>query len=254
MLTKIFNFFNLDVNVYVRIPPVISDNSTRSVITSAGASISLQCYATGYPMPQISWRRENNDLLPTGGALYRGNILIIHNITKNDRGTYYCIADNSVGKGARRNVGVEVEFAPQVTVGRQHYSQALHYDADLHCHVESFPYPSIIWLKDGYELKDSQHYRISIFSTSHEFTDTVLRIQRTEKKHFGKYVCKALNKLGSDQKEIELRESANVICPPACGGVGYSGFAFGGSVEIALDKTLILLLSLFIIMNSLHKL
>lgn len=222
-----FYNFHTDVSVYVRIPPVISDNSTRSVITSAGASISLQCYATGFPQPSISWRRENNDLLPTGGALYRGNILIIHNITKNDRGTYYCIADNNVGKGARRNVGVEVEFAPQVSFGKPRYEQAMMYDADLHCHIESFPFPSIIWLKDGYELKDSQHYRISIFSTAHEFTDTVLRVQKIEKKHYGEYVCKALNKLGSDQKKIELRESVIPVCPPACGGgySGYTGFA-----------------------------
>lgn len=62
-----------DVKVYVRIPPVISDNSTRSVITSAGYSVTLQCYASGFPQPQISWRRENNDLLPTGGS-YRLNL------------------------------------------------------------------------------------------------------------------------------------------------------------------------------------
>ncbi len=211
------------MNVFVRIPPVISDNSTRSVITSAGASISLQCYAFGYPQPSISWRRENNDLLPTGGALYRGNILIIHNITKNDRGTYYCIADNGVGKGARRNVGVEVEFPPQVTVDRPRYEQAMHYDSDLHCHIESFPNPSIIWLKDGYELKDSQHYHISIFSTSHEFTDSVLRVKRIDKRQYGEYICKAINKLGNDHKVIELKESVNVVCPPAC-GEGYSGY------------------------------
>lgn len=55
--------------------------------------------------------------------MYRGNTLTIHNITKNDRGTYYCIADNGVGRGAKRNVGVEVEFAPEVTVGRPRYLQ-----------------------------------------------------------------------------------------------------------------------------------
>lgn len=42
-----------DVNVQVNIPPVISDNSTRTVITSAGASISLHCYASGHPHPHI---------------------------------------------------------------------------------------------------------------------------------------------------------------------------------------------------------
>ena len=206
-----------DVRVQVNIPPIISDNSTRSVITSSGASVVLQCYANGHPIPQVSWRRENNDLLPTGGAVYRGNILTINNITKNDRGTYYCIADNGVGRGARRHVGVEVEFPPQVKAGRELYMQALQYDADIQCHIEAFPSPSILWLKDGYQLNDNQHYQISVFSTAHEFTDTILRIRRIEKKNYGKYICKAINKLGSHQMEIDLYESTNPICPPACG-------------------------------------
>jgi len=32
---------------------------------------------------------------------YRGNILKIHSVKKEDRGTYYCVADNGVGKSAR---------------------------------------------------------------------------------------------------------------------------------------------------------
>lgn len=206
-----------DVKVRVNIPPIISDNSTRSVITSAGATIQLQCYAGGHPQPHISWRRENNDLLPTGGAVYRGNVLTIHNISKDDRGTYYCIADNGVGRGARRNVGVEVEFSPVVSAGRELYMQAIQYDADLQCHIEAFPSPSILWLKDGYQINDNQHYQISVFSTAHEFTDSILRVKRIEKRQFGRYVCRAINKLGSDQKEIELLETTNPVCPPACG-------------------------------------
>ena len=65
---------------------------------------------------QISWRRENNQVLPTGGIVYRGNMLKIHSVKKEDRGTYYCVADNGVGKTARRNVAVDVEFKPDVKV------------------------------------------------------------------------------------------------------------------------------------------
>ena len=68
---------------------------------------------------QVSWRRENYAVLPTGGSQYRGNILTIPSVNKEDRGTYYCVAENGVGKGKRRNIAVEVEFAPVVTVPRQ---------------------------------------------------------------------------------------------------------------------------------------
>lgn len=95
--------------IFLAVPPVILDNSTVTVQTTSGTSVSLSCYAAGFPVPKVSWRRENNDILPTGGVVYRGNILTIHDISKEDRGTYYCIAENGVGKGAQRHVGVEVE-------------------------------------------------------------------------------------------------------------------------------------------------
>ena len=66
----------------------------------------------------MSWRRENYAVLPTGGSQYRGNILTIPSVSKDDRGTYYCVAENGVGKGKRRNIAVEVEFAPVITVPR----------------------------------------------------------------------------------------------------------------------------------------
>ena len=37
----------------------------------------LICHASGSPKPIVSWRRENNQILPTGGIVYRGNILTV---------------------------------------------------------------------------------------------------------------------------------------------------------------------------------
>ena len=35
----------------------------------------------------------------------------IHSVKKEDRGTYFCVADNGVGKAAKRNVALEVREA-----------------------------------------------------------------------------------------------------------------------------------------------
>ena len=43
----------------------------------------------------------------------------IHSVKKEDRGTYYCVADNGIGKPAQRNVAVEVKFPPTVEVGEE---------------------------------------------------------------------------------------------------------------------------------------
>jgi hypothetical protein len=93
------NVISAEVKLSVRRPPVISDDSTRSVVAVVGESVTLYCRATGYPTPRVSWRRQNNALLPSGAAVHRGEVLEIRSVSKDDRGTYYCVAENYVGKG-----------------------------------------------------------------------------------------------------------------------------------------------------------
>lgn len=78
ILIGVTNRVTANVDVLVRMPPVISDNSTRSLVVSEGQGVTLECYASGFPLPRISWRRENDAILPTGGSIYRGNILKIN--------------------------------------------------------------------------------------------------------------------------------------------------------------------------------
>lgn len=232
-------------NVFVRIPPTIGDNSTRSVITSVGSDLQMQCYANGYPQPTISWRRNKNSLIPINGgvAIHRGNTLSLRNVTKEDRGTYYCVADNGVSPGARRGISVEVEFKPVVRVGQIRYEQALQYDADLHCYIEAFPSPSISWVKDGHELNNNQHYSVAIFDTSSEFSQTTLRVKKIEKRQYGVYLCRAANKFGVSEAEVRLDESPNVVCPPACDSPNYltSGASYVYHVAYSVNMLFLIL-------------
>ncbi|XP_060843877.1 lachesin-like [Rhopalosiphum padi] len=208
-----------DTELVVRRRPFISDNSTRSLIVNEGQPVKLECYAGGYPSPTVSWRRANNAILANGVSIYRGNILTIPAITKEDRGTYYCVAENGVGKGARRNIAIEVEFAPVITVSKPRLGQALQYDMDLECHVEAYPPPAIIWLNNGVQLSNNQHYRISHFATTDEITDTTIRIITIENRQYGDYICKASNVLGNAEVTVTLYETIIPVCPPACGQV-----------------------------------
>ncbi|XP_033222241.1 lachesin [Belonocnema kinseyi] len=222
VLISLNNRISAEVELQVRRPPIISDNSTRAVVVSEGQTIALECYAGGFPPPRVSWRRENNAILPTGGSIYRGNTLKIASIKKDDRGTYYCVAENGVGRGARRNINVEVEFAPVITAPRPRLGQALQYDMDLECHVEAYPPPAIVWIKDDIQLSNNQHYSISHFATADEYTDTTIRVITIEKRQYGQYVCKASNKLGTAETRVELFETIIPVCPPACGQAHYA--------------------------------
>lgn len=66
VILSVNNKIAADVDLSVRRPPVISDNSTQSLVVSEGKSVQMECYAGGYPHPTITWRRENNAILPTG--------------------------------------------------------------------------------------------------------------------------------------------------------------------------------------------
>lgn len=68
------------------------------------------------------------------------------------------MAENGVGKGARRNIAVEVEFSPVISVPRPRLGQALQYDMDLVCHVEAYPPPALSWIKEDVQLSNNQHY------------------------------------------------------------------------------------------------
>ncbi|XP_046743632.1 lachesin isoform X2 [Diprion similis] len=239
VIISLSNKISAEVDLQVRRQPVISDNSTRSLVTSEGQSVQLQCYASGHPYPRISWRRENNALLPTGGSIYRGNTLKISAIRKEDRGTYYCVAENGVGKGARRNIAVEVEFAPVITAPRPRLGQALQYDMDLECHVEAYPPPAITWMKDEVTLSNNQHYSISHFATADEFTDTTIRVITIEKRQYGQYVCKAANKLGTSETQVELFE----ISIP---NINYPGLRWAAAPRCILSKWLMAFMSLVI--------
>lgn len=74
VVLSVTNKISADVELSVRRPPVIADNSTQSLVVSEGKSVQMECYAGGYPHPTITWRRENNAILPTGKINYFLNV------------------------------------------------------------------------------------------------------------------------------------------------------------------------------------
>lgn len=146
-------------------------------------------------------------------------------VKKEHRGTYYCVATNVVGQGARRNVDIEVEFAPVIHVPRKRLGQALQFDMDLECHIEAYPPPAIKWYRDNILLNNNQHYMISHFAFDDEYVNTILRVITIEKKQYANYSCKAINILGEAEGNVVLFETVVPICPPACDGYNYSSYA-----------------------------
>lgn len=55
------------LNPFISVPPdIIMNESSTDITAREGTNVSLLCKAKGYPSPNISWRREDNQPIPLG--------------------------------------------------------------------------------------------------------------------------------------------------------------------------------------------
>lgn len=127
-------------------------------------------------------------------------MLQISSAHRDDRGVYYCVAENGVGAEARANATVHVDFAPVIVAIRPRIGQAPGFDATLECRVEARPRPAVSWLRNGIALR--QEYA----SPGAEADVYVDRYQRYSvgAGDYGEYVCRAENDYGFAQTKVEL--------------------------------------------------
>ncbi|XP_021711599.1 lachesin [Aedes aegypti] len=195
------------VELQVRHPPLLQDNLMATTVTKAeGENVKLTCSAEGYPRPTISWKREYGAILPIGGQSYTGNELSLSSLVREDRGTYFCIADNGVGKPDSRTINLEVEFAPVISVPRPKVAQATEYDIELECVVQAFPSPAVSWFKNGQQIHNGGSYGITQTGQPDDVTTSTVKIFSVESSHYGDYNCKASNKVGHAEARLNLYE------------------------------------------------
>jgi len=206
------------LNLIVSEPPIINDNSTRSVVVNELEAARLECTATGAPRPKISWRRSDNAILPTGGLIFKGSVLKIHSVKKEDRGTYFCVADNGVGEAAKRAVALEVEFAPVIDLleSNANVRKRQGCPVQLDCPVEAYPAATVVWVHNGIQrTANNENYAVSKnFATGADgHSVSTLRIKRINRDTVGKYECRARNKFETLAKAVfVVEEDWNESC------------------------------------------
>lgn len=78
---------------------------------------------------------------------------------KEDRGLYRCVAINGIGNNAVYETNIVVEFPPIVTSTKRFQTPVLNNFIDLHCHIEAYPTPSIVWLHNENELINNRNIK-----------------------------------------------------------------------------------------------
>ncbi|KAI1289150.1 Hemicentin-1 [Halotydeus destructor] len=76
----------------------------QDVITAIGQDVTVECSATGSPMPVITWLKLNGPIK----RKLQGDVLRFNHISNEDAGMYECVADNGVDKALKKTFRVSV--------------------------------------------------------------------------------------------------------------------------------------------------
>ncbi|TEA33632.1 hypothetical protein DBR06_SOUSAS34210001, partial [Sousa chinensis] len=169
-----------------------------SLVRVIGQSAVLPCVASGLPTPTIRWMK-NEEALDTESSerlvLLAGGSLEISDITEDDAGTYFCIADNgneTIEAQAELTVQAQPEFLKQPTNIYAHESM----DIVFECEVTGKPTPTVKWVKNGDMVIPSDYFKIV-----KEHNLQVLGLVKSDE---GFYQCIAENDVGNAQAGAQL--------------------------------------------------
>ncbi|XP_012257679.2 lachesin-like [Athalia rosae] len=201
----------------VVIPPDIMDldDSTEGLTTKEGGSVRLRCRATGTPMPDVTWRREDgrNIVLRNEHGVRRvvktsdGEQLYLVGVLRQEMGSYLCIASNGVPPSVSKRYSVRVHFQPLIKVANQLVAAPANSDVVIQCYAEASPRALNSWYKDtGEKLLAGDKYDMSEVPISEYAYQLNMTIRRLEKSDFGSYSCSSENAFGKAEGAVRLQE------------------------------------------------
>ena len=160
----------------------------------------IACTATGQPNPSITWSKAVGSL-PKGRTEVKNGNLTIYNVTKKDRGTYICKAENILGSvSATAQLVVIFRLRFKVRPPRD-VTPAIGSTVRLPCVPESDPRPKITWTKDG---------KSSLPVDSNVLLSGTLVLQNIKKSHEGSYTCRATNALTTIEAKVKISSPVTV--------------------------------------------
>ncbi|XP_067637073.1 uncharacterized protein DIP-alpha [Eurosta solidaginis] len=200
----------------VVIPPdFVAEDTSSDVIVPEGSSVKLTCRARGYPEPIVTWRREDgNEIIlkdnmgtKTMVSSFRGEVLKLTKISRNEMGSYLCIASNGVPPSVSKRISLNIHFHPVIQVPNQLVGAPLGTDVQIECHVEASPKSINYWIKDtGEMIVSSTKYHVLESSKSMYETKMTMIVRKFQRDDVGSYRCIAKNSLGEVDSSIRLYE------------------------------------------------
>ncbi|XP_052443812.1 neural cell adhesion molecule 1 isoform X8 [Carassius gibelio] len=207
------------IKVIVNVLPSIRTRYTELNATAdINQSVTLACYADGYPEPTVTWARGNIVLESDGKYNLNedGSELTIKDVTKLDEGDYQCIARNKAGERSKE-VSLNVFVQPKITFLENQTASELEEQITLTCEATGDPTPNIIWSfgrRVFTENEQSLDGNVIVRSDARVSSLTLKYVQFTDA---GQYLCTARNSIGQDIQSmyLEVRYAPKIQGPAA---------------------------------------
>ncbi|CAC5390641.1 unnamed protein product [Mytilus coruscus] len=172
------------------------------VNTSEGKNISINCNASGNPVPIVKWIRNKSQLT---GSNTGHSILNINNIDRNNESTYTCTANSISGTygnlTTKENVSVVVNFAPDVTVNRNLSDIEEGKYLKLQCIAKGKP---------SYFVYGWRHMFRDIVIRNFESNSRTLLLENLSYQDFGHYECIVNNGIKDRQGRLNQTNGTEI--------------------------------------------
>ena len=168
--------------------------SSRERLAEEEQNVSIACTATGQPQPSVTWSRAFGSLPEDRSEVMNGS-LTIYSLTKWERGTYICKAENILGSAlgtSQLTIFSRLHFKVRPP---QQITPLIGYSVHLPCAAESDLKTTIAWTKDG---------KFSLPVESNVLLNGTLLIEDVKKSHEGSYTCRATNALRAIEAKVKI--------------------------------------------------
>ncbi|XP_049608920.1 contactin-3 isoform X2 [Syngnathus scovelli] len=158
--------------------PKIEVNFPDNVPAAKGSTVTLECFALGNPVPEITWKRANGVPFPSKVKMkYANAVLEIPSFQQEDTGGYECVVENKMGKNT-------ATAKPQWIQTMKDTALAIEENLNWECRANGKPKPIHTWLKNGQQLLSRDRILVK---------DGVLSVSVLTLSDAGMYQCVAEN-------------------------------------------------------------
>ncbi|XP_038613568.1 hemicentin-1 [Tachyglossus aculeatus] len=218
----------------VYVPPSIKDHGSESLSVlnvREGSPVSLECESNAVPPPVISWYKNGRKVTESANVqiLTDGQMLHIKGAEVSDTGQYVCKAINIAGRDDK-NFHLNVYVPPSIEGPKEEeVVETVGNPVTFACDATGIPPPSLVWLKNGEPIENSDSLEVHILSGGSK-----MQIARSQNADSGTYTCVASNVEGKTQKNYLL----SIQVPPSIVGSEIPSeisVHLGGNIQLVCD-------------------